>query len=330
MAQAPFVINPALTRIVNEYGNRRGRPYIADLVLPRIRVSSPEFKYTNFPIEEAFDVPDTQVDRKSKPNEIALTATEATGSVKDYGLDSPVPYRDERAQANGSIAFNLRARAARVVTDKVALAREIRASTLLFTAANYQTGYKATVSGTGATGQWSASDSKPVAMIRDAAAGMLVRPNTLVVGEEVLNQLVRNADVSVSLGGSAQSGRVVPNNELATVLGVSRIIVGNSLYQTSKKGQTHATARIWGKHAALLYIPEEFNEGAGGGEGLPDADGFADPVFAATFQWNDRVSGEIPDPDMGLYGGVRVRSGESLVEQIVAPYAGYLFTNAVA
>ena len=53
------------------------------------------------------------------------------------------------------------------------------------------------------------------------------------------------------------------------------------------------------------------------------------PAFALTFVWGDEVSGEIPDPNMGLYGGVRVRSGKSLVEKVVAPFGGYLFQNVL-
>lgn len=321
--QAPFVINPALVGIVNDYSaiNARQRGYIADLVLPRTPVTSPEFKYVEYPIEEAFDVVDTQVDRRSKPNELVFTATEATGAVKDYGLDAPVPYRDERAASGGAtnIPFALRARAGRIATDKVQLAREIRAASLIFSAGNYLTGYKATLTG---GGQMNDTAVDPVALINDAIAGMLVKPNTLVTSIEVLNVLRRRDKVSVALGGSAESGRWVSTTELAGILGVENIVVGNTMYQTSKKGQAMTTAKIWGKHLALI------NVAPAGSTGTVDDPTF--PGFGYTFQWGERVAGEIEDPDMGLLGGVRVRSGEFLTEQKVAPYAGYLFTNAIA
>lgn len=324
MSQAPFIINPALVAIVNDYTtvNATNRGYIADVVIPRVRVDSPEFRYPEYPIDEAFQVYDTQVDRLGRLNEIVSSAGEATGAVKDWGLMEPVPYRDQAAAQASNLPFSLLARAARNVTDKVQLAREIRASTMLFSAGNYQAGYKQTLAGTGAGGQWSAADSKPVQMIQDVAAGMLLQPNVALMGLPVRNILARHADISVALGGTAQSGRIVSDAEIATVLGVERIIVGNTIRATSKRGQALTTGSIWGKHLALLRMPTI------GGDGMAmDAN---EPSFAMTFQWGDKVAGTIEDPYMGLWGGQRVKAGESLIEKQVAPFAGYLFTNAVA
>jgi hypothetical protein len=321
MAQAPFVTSAALTAIALDYGtvNSRGRGYIADQVLPRVRVDGPEFRYPAYPIEEAFDVPDTQAGRRSKLNEILLTATEQTGSVEDYGLEAPIPFRDEQAARASSMPFSIRARATRTLVDKVQLAREKRAAALLFSAGNYQTGYKATLTG---TDQFSHADSDPVGLILDAKAGMLMPPNVAVMGEPVFRRLQLNSKVSVRLGGSAGSGRMVTETEIANLLGVDRIIVGNTIQQTSKKGQSLTTAAIWGKHLALLRVAP--TNGAG------TVDNPEDPSFGYTFQWGDQVAGEYNDPQMGLLGGVRVKFGEMIDEKIVAPYAGYLFTDAVA
>jgi hypothetical protein len=322
MAQAPFVYRPDLLAIANDYSRVNGvrRGYIADQVLPRSRVNSPDFRYMEFPVDEAFFVPDTQVDRLGRLNELTQAATEQPGSVLDWGLAEPVPYRDQKAAQGAAMPFSPLARATRNVTDKVQLAREVRVANLVFNAASYQAGYNVTLSG---TGQWSdLTNSDPVAVINDAAAGMLVRPNTLVTSLGVRNILRRHPKVSVALGGSSESGRYVPDAELAEVLGVEKIIVGNTLKATSKRGQTLTTGSIWGKHAALLYIPPT------GADGTVDDDN--SPAFGLTFQWGDQVAGTYDDPTIGLYGGVRVKSGESLVEKLVAPFAGYFFQNAIA
>lgn len=322
MADAPFVIRPDLVAIANDYsrvnGTRRG--YIADQVLPRVRVDSPQFEYMEFPVDEAFYVPDTQVDRLGKLNELTQRADKTAGAVKDWGLEQPVPYRDMKVAEQATMPFSPLARATRNVTDKVQLAREVRASNFLFNSASYQTGYKSTLAG--AT-QWSdLTNSDPVVAINDAAAGMLVKPNTLLVSLGVRNILRRHPKVSVALGGSAESGRYVPDAELAEVLGVDKIIIGNTLKATSKRGQTLTTGSIWGKHAALLFIPPT------GPDGTVEDDN--SPAFGLTFQWGDNVSGTYNDPTIGLYGGVRVKSGESLIEKAVAPFAGYFFENAIA
>ena len=324
MPQAPFTTSAALTAIALDYGtvNSRGRGFIADRVLPRVRVDGPEFRYPTYPIEEAFDVPDTQAGRRSKLNELLLTATEAAGFVRDYGLEAPIPYRDEQAARSSSMPFAPRARATRSLVDKVQLARELRASSLVFGAGNYQTGYKATLAGTGAGGQWSAADSDPISQILDAKAGMLMPPNVMVVGERVLRRLQLNSKVSTALGGSGASGRLVPATELAGVLGLDEIIVGNTISATSKKGQALTTGAIWGNHAALLRVAPT--------NGVGTVDNPEEPSFGYTFQWGDQVAGEYNDPQMGLLGGVRIKFGEMIDEKVIAPYAGYLFTNAVA
>ncbi|EHF7717022.1 phage capsid protein, partial [Salmonella enterica] len=53
-------------------------------------------------------------------------------------------------------------------------------------------------------------------------------------------------------------------------------------------------------------------------------------TFGFTAQFGSRVSGSIPDPDMGMRGGQRVRVGESVRELIVAQDCGYFFQNAVS
>jgi hypothetical protein len=151
---------------------------------------------------------------------------------------------------------------------------------------------------------------------------MLVKPNVLVVNQRGRSLLRRNAALTKALGGSSGEGRYAPDSEIAEVLGVERIIVGNTIRATSKRGQNLTTGKIWGNHAALLFVPPT------GPDGLVDDD--TSPAFGLTFQWNDNVAGTYEDPTIGLYGGQRVKAGESLIEKGVAPFAGYFFENAYA
>jgi hypothetical protein len=317
MAQAPFVIRPDLVAIANDYANvnARRRGYVADRVLPRVRVNAPAFTYPDFPIEEAFTVYDTQVDRLGRLNEITSSAGEQAGAVKDWGLMEPVPYRDQAAAAAANVPFRPLARATRNVLDKVQLAREIRAAGMLFSAGNYQAGYK-----TNAVNM-NLDATDPTEATNDLGTSMLVSPNVALMSQPVRNRLVRHPKVSVALGGSAQSGRRVSDEELATALGVEEIVVANTIKATSKRGQALVTGQIWGNHLALLFIPPT------GPDGLVDDEN--SPAFGLTFQWGENVAGTIEDPYIGLWGGQRVKAGESLIEKQVAPFAGYLFENVL-
>ena len=318
MAKVPFVLNPALVAIAVDYTgvNRSRRGYIADEVAPVVRVDSPTFRYPEFDLDDVFNVVDNQVDRLGRLNEIYSSAGEATGATLDYGLAEPIPYRDEMAAQNQQISFNLKARAIRHVVDKNQLAREVRVAALLQSASSYGTqvadraGSSLVADGTDTAG-----------IIETAAESMLLPPNVAVMSRKVRNSLKRSTALQTTIGGTQVSGRRLTDDEVAEALGVDRIIVGNTLKQTSKRGQAVVTGQIWGDHLALLHVPQTEGDGT-----VEDVNV---PAFALTFQWGDEVSGETPDPDMGLWGGVRVRSGRSLVEKVVAPFGGYLFRNVL-
>lgn len=320
MPQAPFTINPALVAIANDYTrlNAQNRGYIADRVAPRIRVDAPLFEYPEFPIDGALLVPDTQVGRLGRLNEILESFEMVAGSVKDYGIASPIPYRDLAAASASRIPLNLKTRAVRNTFDKVQLAREVRVANLVFSAGQYLAGYTTAIDN---AARWHLAATKPFTVIANAKAGMLLQPNIAVMSDRVKSILKRHPQGSVMLGGTAQGGRMIGDDELAQLLGVEEIVVGNAIRQTSAKGQAVTTAPIWGDNLALIRRAPVNADGTG----LTDAE----PSFISTFQWGGNVAGETVDPDMGLYGGERVRAGESLIEKKVAPFAGYLFTNVV-
>ncbi len=323
MAQAPFVINPALVAIAVDYAgiNRTARGYIADRVAPRIRVDAPLFRYPEYKIEDAFTVYDNQVDRLGRLNEITSSAGEALGETRDYGILEKVPFRDEAASRNQSIPFPLKARAVRHVVDQNQLNREIRVSNFAMSSANYLSGY---IDDRTAGVKWSDYvNSDPAADIMDRGTAMLIPPNVGVTSKRVMNILRRHPKLAVALGGSLSSGRFLTDQEVALALGLERIEVGNSLRQTSKRGQTLVTGQIWPDSFALHY------QGAIGPDGM--GMDVASPSFLSTFQWLDVVSGENPyrPGEMGLWGGVGVYTGESVVEKRVAPFAGFLFQNVL-
>jgi hypothetical protein len=307
----PFTPNPALTAIAVGY---RNPTTIADRVLPRVQVGAQTFKYLLYSFAEGITIPNTMVGRTSKPNQVELGATEASGSTKDYALDIPVPNADIEAARTVTGGYDPRARAVAVVQDLIDIDREIRVAGAVFNAANYASANKATLSG---TDQWSNSASKPITFIQDAMDGMVMRPNVMVVGRQVATALMRNPEVVTAIAGSTQPTSAVNLPALAAYLGLREIIIGEAYYNTAKPGQTATVARAWGKFAALLC--QDVNADANFGV-----------TYGYTAQWGPRIAGTIRDEDMGMRGGVRVRSGESVGEFITANDLGYLFSAAIA
>jgi hypothetical protein len=150
----------------------------------------------------------------------------------------------------------------------------------------------------------------------------VVRPNVLVLGQQTWTGLRQHPKVTAAAfpsGGNALGGGTVLQREaLAALLEIDEVIVGPAWYNTAKPGQTPSLARLWGKHASLIYR-------------APQVETVNDVTFGFTAQWGDRIAGTIErDPSVGLRGGTRVRVGESVKEEISASDAAYFFQNAVA
>lgn len=322
MSQAPFQVQPQLTAISLLYKNR---DFIADSVLPRVPVASQSFKWSKYTLADGFSIPDTRVGRKSKPGQIDWTATEFTDSTVDFGLDDSVPGADIlNAQAAqkfyGVSPIDPLAHSTMLLSQLIATDREARAAALVFALATYPAANRTTLSG---TSQWSDYvNSNPVSALMNALDIPVVRPNTLVLGQPVWTVVRQHPKVTAAafpMGGNALGGATVAQRQaLADLLEIDQVIVGPAWSNTAKPGQTPILARLWGKHAALIYL-------------APNVETTNDVSFGVTAQWGDRIAGTIAnDPDIGIRGGTRVRVAESVKEEVLANDAAYFFQNAVA
>lgn len=318
----PFSQNARYTQIAMAV---KPEGMIADIVCPRIPVDSDKFVYTKLDHEDLFQIPDTAVGRKSEPNQVEFGATDVTDSVNDYGLDDFVPNRDINAAAASGGNFDPLANAVEGTAILVDLAREKRVADLYFDLASYDASLRTTLSG---TSQWSDhTNSTPVSAILDMFDSMLVRPNIGVFGRPTWKQLRSHPEtVAMALnkgmqisGGSTAKG-ILTIQQVAELLELDNILVGESFFNAANKGQAVNYQRLWGKHASFLRIDRN----------VRSVQGIAMPTYAFTAQWRTRFSGTIPDAKKGLEGGQIVRVGEYLKELISFSQAGCHFHDAVA
>jgi hypothetical protein len=308
---APYPIVPELVAITIAY---RNQSYIADQVLPRqVRLSTQEFRYWSYPIEETFALPDTRVGRKGRPNEVSLTATELTAKTDDYGLEDPIPQADID---NAPAGYSPVGRSVEQLTDYIMLDREKRVAELVFDPAQYPASNKVQLSG---DDRWSAaaSASDPIEDIVTGLDACLVRPNCMVMGQAVWTKLARHPKIMKAIHGTEGDTGIARRQQIADLFELEEVLIGQQWLNTAKKGQTASLSRVWGKHCLLFHR----NRNADNRSGL---------TFGYTAEWGGRVAGQRSDPDIGLRGGVRVRVGESVKELIVAPRAAYLIQDAVS
>jgi hypothetical protein len=308
----PFPINNEYTAVAIAY---RNMAMIADEVLPPTPTAR-KFTYLVHTKEEGYTLPDTKVGRKGRPNQVSFTASETTEMTEDYALDDPIPNDD--IESNNIPGLDPVGKSTEFLTDLLLLDREKRTADLVFAAASYPTGNKITLSGTDQFSDYSNSD--PVSKVLNYLDVPLMRPNIAVFGQDswrVFRQHPKVVEACKGTGAGSDAQGTVTRQQVAELLEVEEILVGQGFLNTAKKGQTPTFARVWGKHISLLYR----NRLAGPQTGV---------TFGFTAKFGTRIAGQIPDPNIGMRGGVINRVGMSCKEVISAADLGYLITNAVA
>lgn len=308
MQLRPFPTDPRFTGIAIAYRNPE---LIADRILPRVPVGKKEYRWLNFERAERMTVPETLVGRKSVPNEVDFTATEAPGMVYDRGLDDIVPNDDISEAPEG---YDPRTEAVEGLTDLILLDREIRVANKVMTAADYATANKVTLTG---NDQFNDPDSDPLKFIATQLDGLFMRPNVLVIPQPIWTVLRSHPRIVAAVTVSGTTNGFATREQVGALLEVE-IIIGAGWKNSAKPGQPATIVRVWGSDSMLAFYRN------------PQATPRRGVTFGWTAQFGTRISGQMPEPKMGLRGSVRVRVGESVGEQIVCRDLAMLFIDCLA
>jgi hypothetical protein len=303
---SPLYINPVLTAVAIKF---RQKGFIADTVMPRMQVDKMEFIHLKDRLQDWISPTSTLVGRASRPHNISPALQDSvTMATQNQGLDEGVPNQDQMNGPNESAM----GRATQHVMGKIEISREIRVANIFNTSANFAGGDTLTGSG-----QFSNSSSDPVAQIMAELDACFMRPNILIMSYEVWAKVRAHAKVLMAIFGALKTNGLATREQLAALLEVDQIVIGGGWYNSAEKGQTPNQTRIWPKVLAGIYL---------GQSGGPDSGN----TWGYTAQFGQRVAGTIIDPDIGLFGGVRVRAGESVVEVPAETSFGFLFKDAIA
>ncbi len=99
------------------------------------------FKYSEFPIDQAFNTGDSEVGRTGRVSQLTFSTTEKESSTKDYGYDTPIPQSDideaARLRAEKRSNYDPRAAAVEGITDQLDNDREVRVASICQDPSNY-------------------------------------------------------------------------------------------------------------------------------------------------------------------------------------------------
>jgi len=301
----PFPTNPHRTAIAIAYKNT---DMIADAVLPRITVGNERFTWFEYDSAERFTVPETEVGRTSAPTRLEFSGKEREARTQDRGLDAPVPQTDINEAPEGHSPLD---QATEYLSDILELDREVRVAKKVFDAGAYPDSNKEALAN---TDQWSNPSSKPLDQLMDALDTPLMRPNLLVLGQLAWTKLRQHPQIVKAVNGNNGEAGVVTRQQLADLLEIDEIIVGQGRVNIQRPGQDPELNRVWGPHALLCYRNRQVAQQRG-------------LTFGYTAQRGNRMAGDWQDKDIGLEGGRIVRVGEQVEEVIAAPLAAYFFEN---
>jgi hypothetical protein len=320
----PFVVDPILTSIAIGYRNPSAT-LIADEVLPRVPVGAEKFAWSKYPLEDAFNTPDARVGRRGRVQQLEFGGTQETSEVEDYGLESPIPYSDIDAAAEARerkvSTYDPEGHSAMMLADTMANIREVRVAGLIHSLNTYAASRRITLAGNDQFSDYVNSD--PIGVIKTGCESTLVfPPNTMAMGRMVWSKLSSHPKIVNAVKGNVTGSGIITREqfqELFSDYGIKKVLVGDAFYNTAKPGQAASLGRAWGKHIALLHINPVAAAAPNGGI-----------TFGLTAQYGTKISGRIEDNNIGLQGGVNIRTGERIKELIVAQDVGYFVQNAVA
>lgn len=248
---------------------------IAGTIAPVVTVQKQSDAYSIFSRADAFRTEEDKRSPGAEANKITRTISSDTYYAHNYALKYPITIED-RENADPVHRQELWNDAANYVTRKLALSWEVRAAALAFNTANVG-------SSSGVASEWdAAASSDPIGDLQTAmdivedTTG--TRPNRLLMGNQAWRSLRRNDDILNRIFGTNNGGGFPNTAQVANLLEVPQIIVGNVYRNTANEAQAEALENIWTDHVLAYFAPERASRDL--------------PSFMYSFRW---ASGGLPN-----------------------------------
>jgi len=303
-------VDSALTNISIAYLQNASH-FVAHRVFPNVPVTKQSDRYFIFNRED--------FNRDEAQRRAPGTGSSGSGYELDttptYFADVYAHHHDvpDQVRSNADAAVDPERAATEFVMHKLLIRREKNWANTFFTGGVWDNDVDGVASSpaSGETIQWSDdSNGDPIGDIREAKSTVLentgFEPNTLVVGQKVMDALVDNPDivdrVKYSGGVGNTSPAMVNEQTLAALFGIDRIIVSKAIENTANQGASASHSFINGNKALLCYAapsPSLMTPTAGytfswqGYLGQSNQHGVAVSQFRMDHLKSDRIEGEM-------------------------------------
>ena len=303
--------NQPLTNILVGYNPT---DFIADMIVPKVSVKKKSGTYYVYSQGEILTIDDYQRRGGTKSARIdPITASSDTYNCKRYSLDALVTDED---MENADLPIKLKEHAAKKCKNKILRKREYDMASYLFNTTTFS-GYTAALTG---TDRWNDPSSYPIDKVLATSDTISLncgyKPNTMIMGQDVYTSLKTHPQFTNYV--SSNMDKNITTAKMAEAFNIDRVIVGSSIYNSAKEGQTVSNARLWGKYVLLAYIAPS-----------PQID---EPSLMYSFRWN---AGKIKSEMVKEYRDETLESdvieyGLNYDDKLVGASLGYLLSTVVS
>lgn len=297
-------VNPILSNIAIQY---RNTSFIADRVLPPVNggVTNKTGRFQKYTKSDRFNIWDTSLGPKAEAKEIEWSVTEDTYACKGKALKEFVS--DDEVN-NAVSPVTPQSDTVEFLQDLMLADREKRVNDLLLAGSP----------GANAAAKWDVAGTAVITDVLNAHKQCFAPPNTVIMSYDVFMAIKNNTGILDRVKYS-QLG-VVTTDLLASLFEVERVLVGNSRYNTAKRGQTPAYSQIWTDSVYVCYINPRPSPKA-----LTLGLTFWERIFSAGL-WRVRTWRE---EERGLGGGTMVQIETSVDEKLVATDVAYAIKDVL-
>lgn len=244
-------INPELTAIALTYKNPK---FIAEEIFPKVPVETTSFQYREYDENNYFTIPETKIGIMGRPNTVEFKGKLKTASVEDHALEELIPISREKENKNNKI--NSKEKAVNQLTSLLKTRKEIVAAGILADVNSYG-GNGGNVKTLVKAEKINNDEANAVKIIQTAADSLLYAPNVMVTSRAAMSALKMNPYIVDACGTAAKKAGLVTIEAIKELFGLEKILVGESVHNTAKKGQNLNLQPCWGNNISLLYINKD-------------------------------------------------------------------------
>lgn len=251
--------------------------FIAPALMPYKNVTQQKASYPKIPVEAMFKTPDT-LKRAPRANYARDDYEFDTGTYEcvDYGFEDLL---DDTEKALYASYFDAEEISTQRAMNKVLLSQEVRTADMLMNTANITTNQAATAVWSDAANATPRKDVMTLKTKMRTNRGII--PNVMALAKSLFDELLLTNEIKdafkytnpIEIGGEEAQRRI-----MAQYFGVDKVLVGNAIKDTAKKGKAASLSDIWSTILVGLFR-------------VATSDNMLDPVIGRTFLW----TGDSPD-----------------------------------